>query len=108
MVTKASLGLAYHLAAMFLEGIIIIASVYFAAIQRGAVALGIAIANMLVQVPLLYVLPKIWGEFGVWIALPLSNVLLIIFVAPILYRSLVVTDKKQDQTTDEIDLIYSK
>ncbi len=89
IVEKAQIGLLYHVSAMFLEGFIVIASVYFAAIQRGGVALIIALSNMLVQLPLLYLLPKIWGEFGIWVALPVSNVVLILFIAPLLYRAVV-------------------
>ncbi|MEH6443862.1 MAG: MATE family efflux transporter [Oceanospirillaceae bacterium] len=92
VVTKATTGLNYHLTAMFLEGIIIIASVYFSAIQRGATALFIAIANMLVQLPLLYFLPKIWGEFGVWLALPISNVVMILLIAPLLFKAVMSKD----------------
>lgn len=87
---KALIGVNFHLAAMFLEGIIVIASVYFASIQRGGTALFIALANMFVQLPLLYLLPLQWGEFGIWLALPLSNVVMILLVVPLLYRSLKV------------------
>mgnify|MGYP000566076379 CR=1 FL=1 len=96
VIEKARIGLIYHVSAMFLEGFIVIASVYFAAIQRGGVALVIALSNMLMQLPLLYLLPKVWGEFGIWVALPLSNVVLILFIGPLLYKAVVRKTDRQD------------
>ena len=51
-----------------------------------ALAMFVMIGNMLIQLPFLYVMPKLFGITGVWIAFPLSNIALSLVVAVMLYK----------------------
>ena len=88
VVEKSINGLRYHLIGMFIDGFIALASVYFMAFQNAKIALFISLANIVIQLPFLYILPQYWGEFGIWIALPLSNIVMLVLVAPLLWRDL--------------------
>ena len=88
VVEKSINGLRYHLIGMFIDGFIALASVYFMALQKAKIALFISLANIVIQLPFLYILPQYWGEFGIWIALPLSNIVMLVLVAPLLWRDL--------------------
>ena len=46
------------------------------------------IGNILVQLPFLYLMPKLLGVSGVWIAFPLSNIALSAVVIVILMKDL--------------------
>ena len=81
-------GLRLHLFALFLDGFLFVASVYFMSVNQGAKALSISIANIIIQLPFLYLLPKWWGINGIWLSLPLSNVVLSFIVAPILWKEM--------------------
>jgi len=85
---KATTGLKYHLAALYLDGVIVMATVYFMASGRGLLALLISIVNMVIQLPFLYLLPLYFGEFAIWLALPISNVVMFIWIAPMLWRDI--------------------
>ncbi|GLS83284.1 MATE family efflux transporter [Paraferrimonas haliotis] len=88
VINSASDGLLFHLSGMFLDGMIALMAVYYMATQQGLKALAVSISNMLVQLPFLWILPKLFGILGVWLALPLSNLLLIMILAPMFYRDL--------------------
>ena len=90
LIDMTVIGLRLHLFAMFLDGFIMVATSYFQALARARLATFIAIGNMLVQLPLLFFLPKWIGVTGVWIAMPLSNVALSLIVI-----WLIVQDLKQ-------------
>ena len=85
-------GLRLHLFAMFLDGFIALASVYFMSVNQGGKALGISAGNMLVQLPFLYFLPQWLGVDGVWLSVPLSNILLAAIVVPLVWKDI---QKKQ-------------
>jgi Na+-driven multidrug efflux pump len=55
-------------------------------VNQGAKALAISIANIIAQLPFLYFLPKWFGINGIWLALPLSNIVLALIVAPLLWN----------------------
>ncbi|MGF1684197.1 MATE family efflux transporter [Photobacterium minamisatsumaniensis] len=86
-------GLRLHLFAMFLDGFIVLSSVYFMSVNQGGKALAISVGNMLIQLPFLYFLPKIIGVNGVWLSMPLSNVILTLIVAPMVWKDI---QKKQN------------
>ena len=88
LIAAAKNGIHLHLFAMFLDGIIVLASVYFMAIGKGAKALAISVGNMLIQLPFLYFLPQWLGVNGVWLALPLSNIVLFVIVAPLVWHDI--------------------
>ena len=70
-----------HLFSMFLDGFIVLTAAWFQAMARSRIASWITAANMLIQIPLLLVLPPLMGIAGILIALPVSNVILAIPVA---------------------------
>jgi putative MATE family efflux protein len=81
-------GLRLHLCALFLDGFLFIASVYFMAVNQGRKALAVSVGNIIIPLPFLYFLPQWFGVDGIWLSLPLSNVLLTLIVAPVLWRDI--------------------
>lgn len=86
LIQEATLGIRLHLFAMFLDGIIVLASMYFMAVGLGGRSLWIAIGNLLTQLPLLYFLPKWFGITGIWLVLPLFTIVMFVIVVPMLWR----------------------
>ncbi|MRI32033.1 multidrug efflux protein [Endozoicomonas sp. OPT23] len=86
--SETSLGLRLHLFTLFLDGFIVVVAAYFQALANYRIATVITMGNMLVQLPLLFILPKLMGVTGVWIALPLSNIALAIVVVYLLMKDL--------------------
>ncbi|PJE79504.1 Multidrug export protein MepA [invertebrate metagenome] len=86
LISETTQGLRLHLFTMFLDGFIVVAAAYFQAMARSIIATIITVGNMLVQLPLLWILPKYLGVLGVWISLPLSNILLAIAVFYVLAK----------------------
>ncbi len=74
-------GIRWHLFAMTLDGLIALSTVYFMSVHQANKALWVSLSNMIVQLPFLYLLPKTLGILGIWLAVPISNILVIIFVA---------------------------
>nr|WP_086937541.1 MATE family efflux transporter [Thaumasiovibrio occultus] len=94
----AAEGMRLHLFAVFLDGFLFLASVYFMAVGNGGKALMVSAGNMLIQVPFLLILPKLFGIDGVWMSVPLSNIALTAVVAPILWndlKQLLQSDERQ-------------
>ncbi|WP_392339464.1 MATE family efflux transporter [Moritella marina] len=93
LVSEAKNGIRLHLFSMFLDGIIVLASVYFMAIGKGGKALAISVGNMFIQLPFLYFLPQWLGVDGIWLALPLSNIVLFAIVAPLVWHDIKQREK---------------
>ena len=70
------LGLRLHLLGMFLDGLIFSVGIFFQSLGLGRKATFITVANMLVQLPFLIILPKLIGINGIWLAVPVSNIAL--------------------------------
>lgn len=87
LIAETAWGLRLQLWAMFLDGFIILAATWFQSVGQARIATGITVANMGVQLPFLYVLPKLLGVTGVWLAMPLSNVALSLVVIWLLWRA---------------------
>ncbi|MEZ8140969.1 multidrug efflux protein [Enterovibrio norvegicus FF-162] len=102
LLQQATLGIRLHLSAMYLDGLIILASMYFLSVGKGGKALGISVANMLVQFPFLYVLPKFYGVEGVWLAMPISNIVLASIVLPVMWNDIYRQKRKQFALTHAI------
>jgi Na+-driven multidrug efflux pump len=81
-------GIQLHLFALALDGFIMLASIYFTSVNQPGKALSIALGNMFIQLPFLYLLPKFFGLDGVWLAMPVSNIVLFLIVAPMLFLDL--------------------
>ncbi len=72
----AKTGFRLHLFSLFADGFIVLCAAYFQAMARAKVATIISMGNVFVQLPFLFVLPPWLGVTGIWIAMPVSNVLL--------------------------------
>jgi putative MATE family efflux protein len=81
-------GIRLHLMALCFDGFLFMASVYFVAVGKSGQALFVSVGNMLLQVPFLFILPKYLGIDGVWLAVPLSNIALVLIVLPMLLINL--------------------
>ena len=69
-------GLRLHLAGLFLDGLIFCVGIFFQSLGLGRKATFVTVANMMVQLPFLLILPKFIGVYGIWLSVPLSNVTL--------------------------------
>ncbi|MGR5471051.1 MATE family efflux transporter, partial [Vibrio astriarenae] len=54
--------------------------------NKGSKAMFVTIGNMVIQLPFLFILPKLLGVTGIWIAFPLSNIALSLVVMSMLWR----------------------
>ncbi|MCK6264839.1 MATE family efflux transporter [Vibrio sp. ZSDE26] len=88
LIESAILGIRLHLFALFLDGFLVVTAAYYQAVNKGSKAMFVTVGNMLIQLPFLYVLPKVWGIHGVWIAYPLSNIAISIVVIVMLLKDL--------------------
>ncbi|PKF49282.1 MATE family efflux transporter [Enterovibrio nigricans] len=86
LINEATTGIRIHLSAMYLDGLIILASMYFLSVGKGGTSLAISLSNMFIQLPFLAILPKLYGLNGVWMSMPLSNVVLASIVLPIMWH----------------------
>ncbi|SHH78085.1 MATE family efflux transporter [Ferrimonas marina] len=80
------LGMRLHLSMMFLDGLIFSAGVLFQSLGMARKATAITLANMLVQLPFLWLLPKLLSVSGIWLAVPVSNLVLSLGVIVLLRR----------------------
>lgn len=97
LLAEAQNGLRLHLFALYLDGFFFLASVYFMAVDQGVKAIAISIGNMLIQLPFLYFLPQWLGVNGIWLSVPISNVVLTLIVAPILWHDIQGSRRKHSQ-----------
>lgn len=88
-------GIRLHMFAMFLDGFLVVTAAYYQSVNRGGKALFVSIGNMMVQLPFLFIMPKLLGITGVWLAFPLSNIALTLVVAIMLWRDIKRMPKNQ-------------
>lgn len=88
LIENTVLGIRLHLFALFLDGFLVVAGAYYQAINKGSKAMFVTVGNMLIQLPFLYIMPKLLGATGIWIAYPLSNIALSAVVMALLWRDL--------------------
>lgn len=88
LLEASKVGIRLHLMALFLDGFLFMASIYFVAVGKSGQALFVSLGNMLVQFPFLFILPKFMGIEGVWLAVPLSNIAFVLIVLPMLMINL--------------------
>ena len=95
-------GIRLHLMALFLDGFLFMASIYFVAVGKSGQALFVSVGNMLIQFPFLFILPKYLGIDGVWLAVPLSNITFALIVLPMLLINLkgLMKMHRQQNNTD--------
>ncbi|CAM2810420.1 MATE family efflux transporter [Vibrio rarus] len=94
-------GMRLHTCALYLDGLLFLASVYFMAVGKARKAMFVSLGNMAVQLPFLYFVPQWLGVDGVWLAVPLSNLALTLIVAPMLYKD-IMTLINQPQHTEAL------
>ncbi|WP_282176905.1 MATE family efflux transporter [Vibrio nereis] len=92
-------GIQLHLFALALDGFLVVAAAYYQAINRGSKAMFVTVGNMLVQLPFLYIMPKLYGVTGIWLAYPLSNIALSVVVVIMLLKDV---KRYQEQSLDHV------
>ncbi|QMV15341.1 MATE family efflux transporter [Vibrio spartinae] len=88
LIEATKVGIRLHLMALFLDGFLFMASIYFVAVGKSGQALFVSVGNMVVQLPFLLILPRFFGIEGVWLAVPLSNIAFTAIVLPLLFMNL--------------------
>lgn len=81
-------ALQLHLFALFIDGWLVLAAAYFQAINENSKAVTITLLNMLIQIPALLMLAPWLGITGIFLALPLSTIMLGAGVLVMLKRQL--------------------
>lgn len=86
---KASMtGLRLHMATCYLEAFILVGTVYFQSVDNARTATAVSAVNLFIQIPFVILLPLKWGTEGIWLAYPVANVPLALFVFFALTRDL--------------------
>ena len=93
LIENAIIGIRLHLFALAFDGFLVVVAAYYQAINQGSKAMFVTVGNMLIQLPFLYIMPKLIGMTGIWIAYPLSNITLSLFVVFMLAK-----DVRDDRT----------
>ncbi|OLQ85650.1 multidrug efflux protein [Vibrio panuliri] len=88
LMDNAVIGIRLHMFAMFLDGFLVVAGAYYQSVNKGSKAMFVTVGNMVIQLPFLFIMPKLMGIPGIWIAYPLSNVALSLVVAWMLWRDI--------------------
>ncbi|MBJ7556662.1 MATE family efflux transporter [Marinomonas spartinae] len=88
LIEATKVGIRLHLMALFLDGFLFMASIYFVAVGKSGQALFVSVGNMIVQLPFLFILPRFLGIEGVWLSVPLSNIAFTMIVLPMLLMNL--------------------
>ena len=86
LMENAVIGIRLHMFAMFLDGFLVVAGAYYQSINKGSKAMFVTVGNMVIQLPFLFIMPKLMGVDGIWIAYPLSNIALSLVVMWMLWR----------------------
>ncbi|MGR5555340.1 MATE family efflux transporter [Vibrio fortis] len=86
LVEYTVLGIRLHMFALALDGFLVVVGAYYQAVNKGSKAMFVTVGNMLIQLPFLYIMPKLFGVPGIWIAYPLSNIALSVVVILMLVK----------------------
>ncbi|KHD23516.1 multidrug transporter [Vibrio caribbeanicus] len=97
LVEHTVLGIRLHMFALALDGFLVVAGAYYQAINKGSKAMFVMVGNMLIQLPFLYLMPKLFGVPGIWIAYPLSNIALSAVVILLLVKDVRRYQNQQSQ-----------
>lgn len=98
LVEYTVLGIRLHMFALALDGFLVVAGAYYQAVNKGSKAMFVMLGNMLIQLPFLYIMPKLYGVPGIWIAYPLSNIALSVIVMVMLYKDVKKLDVSPMET----------
>lgn len=105
LTSAATTGIQLHLFSVCLDGFLFIATVYYMAVGKGNKSIFVSVGNLLVQLPFLYFLPMWLGVNGVWLSVPISNILLTLIVAPMLWNDLKALYRKREQNEEKVILV---
>ncbi|MDF5485586.1 MATE family efflux transporter, partial [Vibrio parahaemolyticus] len=86
LIDSTVIGIRLHMFALFLDGFLVVAAAYYQSVNKGSKAMFVTLGNMLVQLPFLFIMPKLFGVTGIWLAFPLSNIALSLVVISMLWR----------------------
>ncbi len=86
LIESTVVGIRLHMFALFLDGFLIVSAAYYQSMNNGSKAMFITIGNMIIQLPFLFIMPKLFGVVGIWMAFPLSNIALSLVVMNMLRR----------------------
>lgn len=98
LVEYTVLGIRLHMFALALDGFLVVAGAYYQAVNKGSKAMFVTVGNMLIQLPFLYIMPKLFGVPGIWIAYPLSNIALSVVVIVMLVKDIKKLNTPELQT----------
>ncbi|WP_347253599.1 MATE family efflux transporter [Leminorella grimontii] len=79
---------------LFTQGFFVITEAFFQSIGEGHKALVITICNMVIQLPFLFILPHFWGVNGIWLAMPISAVVLAVPVFFLLLKQIRLINRR--------------
>jgi Na+-driven multidrug efflux pump len=88
LIEAGSRALQLHLLAMPLDGLVVVGCTALQAMAMTRLALGITVSKTILLLPSLGLLPLLMGLDGVWLAMPLVNLLLGMLVMAIMWREL--------------------
>ncbi|EGA68547.1 multidrug efflux pump VmrA [Vibrio sinaloensis DSM 21326] len=88
LIDATVVGIRLHMFALFLDGFLVVAAAYYQSVNKGSKAMFVTIGNMAIQLPFLFIMPKLLGVTGIWIAFPLSNIALSFVVMTMLWRDI--------------------
>ena len=88
LIDATVVGIRLHMFALFLDGFLVVAAAYYQSVNKGSKAMFVTIGNMAIQLPFLFIMPKLLGVTGIWIAFPLSNIALSLVVMTMLWRDI--------------------
>lgn len=91
--SNAVYGLRIFTFAYLFMGINFVMSTYFQSIGNAKMAIWITAAReMIIMIALIAILPSLWGVTGVWLAVPLSEMLVLVTIA-VYYRERTVSER---------------
>ncbi|CAM3498343.1 Multidrug export protein MepA [Vibrio aerogenes CECT 7868] len=82
-------GIRMHLFALCLDGILVVTIVFYQSVNQGRKAMLFSLGNLFIQIPFLFLLPLFLNINGVWLAFPLSNIVLTVIIFGILVKDLI-------------------
>lgn len=98
--SNAVYGLRIFTFAYLFMGINFVMSTYFQSIGNAKMAIWITAAReMIIMIALIAVLPSFWGVTGVWLAVPLSEMLVLVTIA-VYYRKRTVSERIESLTIE--------
>jgi len=98
--SNAVYGLRIFTFAYLFMGINFVMSTYFQSVGNAKMAIWITAAReMIIMIALIAILPPFWGVTGVWLAVPLSEMFVLVTIA-VYYRKRAVTEKIHSLTIE--------